>query len=600
MRTRVEPAQGPFGAGCARAVPDSDFRPGRDVRFGPRKTVVARCGPNLSIKHLFAACLHVHRNGQMLLVCRWDRAGEAEGDATNEQALYFSRDGGASWELAGGGALIGMALGSSFKEASSITHGWVDEDRSGRTWIYYTVNQPFTWGEGRPDRSTGGGEIRREELAWKDDAWRLAGPSEIVWAYRRSLPDGRGGRCGDIRTVAWNGILRLRRGSAVMAVGGRSTTDMPAGTFARLDRVWVLISRDDGRTWNEAHFVAGGESLCVAEPTIVETSRDGELVCLLRVQYDTGDQLHRTMSSDGGLTWSTPVPTGLPQCDRQGVKPYLRRTRDGRYVLIQTNEHESNARTNLAVFFTDEAGLRCDRWPVHRTLHIGHRSGWWSGSCYGWLAEDLAGTLWATWTCHDVHGGALYVARLEGIEAEEAPGVEPNGVADEHGDRVPRLCDPLTPAGERSFRFEDVRGRLTAPRFGLFDVVDAIAISVCAWVVRPPEEGAFRLFRLTRRNGRDESGALLCDQDGWRWRDEGGADTEVRQTARTDGWARIRCVISRAELRLELDGDEAVRMKSDPCLGLPTGLQFGGGVVASTCEILLGEFTYRVEEGPCA
>jgi len=53
MRTRVESAQGLFGAGCAIAVLGSDSRPGRVIRFEFRKTVVARCGPNLSIKHLF-------------------------------------------------------------------------------------------------------------------------------------------------------------------------------------------------------------------------------------------------------------------------------------------------------------------------------------------------------------------------------------------------------------------------------------------------------------------------------------------------------------------------------------------------------------------
>ena len=102
------------------------------------------------------------------------------------------------------------------------------------------------------------------------------------------------------------GLVRLRDGSLVMPIGGRSSVLDPQGAFSRLDRVWALVSRDDGATWPEAHFVGGGDSLCVAEPTLVETSRDGELVCLLRVQYGTGNQLHRSVSRDGGRTWSAP------------------------------------------------------------------------------------------------------------------------------------------------------------------------------------------------------------------------------------------------------------------------------------------------------
>jgi hypothetical protein len=565
-------------------------------RFERKKTVVARCGPDLPVKHLFAPCLHLHQSGQMLLVCRWDPVGESEGDATNAQALYFSRDGGATWELAPR-AGVTLSAGSSFDRPSSITHGWIDEDRRGCTWIYYTINQPFTWGEGRPDRSTGGGEIRRVEVLYRDETWQIAGPSEVVWAFRRPLPDGRGGICDNVRTVAWSGILRLRSGVVLMPVGGRATTDTPRGVFAPLNRVWVLRSVDDGRTWNDASLVAGGDALCVAEPTMVELSTDGELACLLRVQYDTGNELYRTVSRDAGRTWSKPFPTGLPQCDRQGVKPFLLHKSDGRYILIQTNEHESTARTNLAVFFTDEAGLCSDRWPVHRTLHVGHRSGWWPGSCYGWLAEDRDGSLWASWTCHDAQGGALYVAKLDDLEPDNAPLVEPNGIADERGDFIPRQCDRLAPSGERSFLFCDVRGRLTTPRFGLLEPAEAIVISLYVWVVRLPEKGVFRLLRLTCRNGRDEVGTLCCDHRGWHWNSEDGWDHGLRVETLTDRWVSLRCQVSLRELRVAIDSEEVLRRTIQPGRGLPTGLQFGGGAVACPCEIVLGGIGYEAGEG---
>jgi len=78
------------------------------------RSVVATCGPGHRAQHLFAPCLRLHSNGQLLIVCRWDEHGTEEGDATNEQVLYFSRDDGATWTMAGGASILTYAGGSSF------------------------------------------------------------------------------------------------------------------------------------------------------------------------------------------------------------------------------------------------------------------------------------------------------------------------------------------------------------------------------------------------------------------------------------------------------------------------------------------------------
>jgi hypothetical protein len=559
---------------------------GHDSPARPWKTVVvAGEGPGLRAKHLFAPCLHAHASGQLLVVCRWDAHGADEGDATNEQALFFSRDGGLSWRLAGDGAILTCALGTSFDRPSSITHAWIFEDRAGATWLYYTINQPFTWGEHRPDRSTGGGEIRRQRIEWNGADWQRTGASEIVWAFQRSLPDGRGGTWRDIRVVAWNGLARLDDGSLVMPVGGRSSVREPRGGFDRLDRVWVLVSRDDGATWPEAHFVAGGDTLCVAEPTLVTTSICDELVCLLRVQYRTGNQLHRTGSRDGGRTWSPPVPTGLPQADHQGVKPFLLRRGDGSYALIQTNEHEVIERTNLAVFLTDERGLRTDRWPRVRTLHIGNRRGWWPGACYGWLAEDRHGDLLAAWPSHDAHGGTLLFARLTRADLERPVGVQPNGVADESGDDVPRF------EAADGWCFRNVRGRLVAADFGVLDEARTREVRLQLRVRALTERGVFRVLRFTAHNGRDEVGVLLLSGDGWRWRAAGRKDSwRLRDE---EEWIDVRCRMDGVAAVLEVGGCAATVALS----AVPTGLQVGGALDRDACEIHVRKVAYRELDG---
>lgn len=565
---------------------------------GISKVLIDQCGPGHRSQHLFAPCLHVHRNGQLLVVCRWDEHGSEEGDATNQQALYFSRDHGRTWSLSGDGPILTCQNGSSFATPSSITHAWVFEDLSARTWLYYTVNQPFSWGEGRPDRSTGGGEIRKLEISWAGDNWVTAGQSQVAWGFQQTLPDGQGSRLDDIRVVSWNGLVRLQDGSLVMPIGGRSSVAAPEGAFSRLNRVWVLVSRNDGRSWNEAYFVGGDDTLCVAEPTLVETSTPGELVCLLRVQYGNGNQLHRTVSRDGGRSWTPPQPTGLPQAGTQGVKPYLMRHGTGRYALIQTNEHQVIERTNIALFLTDESGLLSDSWPQLRTLHIGNRRGWWPGSCYGWLASAEDGSLLAAFPCHDRAGGRLYFCKLTPAAIAPTVALEANGVLDEWGDDVPRRNGPLTPAGEASFVLRNVRGRLVAPDFGIFASVGDLGISLCFAVISPPPTGLLPLLRLTSCNGYVEVLTLLLGPAGGILRATGLTQSFALPAGRPAEWVQLRISIRMALVEVEVSRAGSAPRKTSAILSKqPTGLQIGGAITPEPCEVLVGDLRIRASRG---
>lgn len=78
----------------------------------------------------------------------------------------------------------------------------------------------------------------------------------------------------------------------------------PGGAFAAT----VLRSDDDGRTWQEAHRRIHLPKRGAMEPH-VEQAGDGRVLMVLRNQLG---QLHLSESTDDGVTWSDPKPTGLP------------------------------------------------------------------------------------------------------------------------------------------------------------------------------------------------------------------------------------------------------------------------------------------------
>lgn len=83
---------------------------------------------------------------------------------------------------------------------------------------------------------------------------------------------------------------------------------MPDGTR----HAFVLRTTDDGDSWRCVTLAAGREDLGFGEPAL-GLNAAGEVVALLRTAETTTDRgfLYGAISSDGGLTWSPPVNTGL-------------------------------------------------------------------------------------------------------------------------------------------------------------------------------------------------------------------------------------------------------------------------------------------------
>ena len=561
--------------------------------IAPRTVVTA--GENRPVRHAFAPALHVHPGGDYLLVCRWDVIGSREGDASNQQALSISRDAGQTWHLAHDGRpIVSPAHGTSFSAPSAITHAWFLPHTSGRLSLIYSVNQPHTWGADDPQRSTGGGEIRRVELQRSPSGeWRSAPASAVIWRFQAPLPDGLGGICHDIRAVSWNGAVRTNEGVWLMPIGGRSSQTDPRGDAAPLNRVWLLRSDDDGYTWGSPVFVAGGDEHAFAEPTLVATSDPARWVCLLRVQYETGRELYRADSLDGGKTWSKPVPTGLPNADTHGAKPFLFRAKAGDYWLVQTNEHTTIARTNLALFHTDETGLLSDRWQRVRTLDIGHRAGWWPGSCYGWIAEDIGRNriliAYATATPHETE---LRFSAVDRAAYFSGPTAEPNGVHDEIADDRPLLLpDSADPPPAPAYRLVSTRSRLIATRF-----VDLgprpLQVSFSLSISTLPESANFPLFTLANRHGRDPAFALQLSPVGQLLAWVSGNSTRIVRL-RHGFDHQITCLLRSTEFStIKIDDHsfplpQLAEMRS-------ASLQWGGGpIFREVCHLRLGRIHYQ-------
>ncbi len=566
--------------------------------LSPGFVKVVSAGGNSSFRHVFAPCLHRSSGGHYLVIFRGDLVGENEGESTNAQFLRWSCDRGVTWRHANNGlALVESETGSSFTNPSAISHAWLWEDPARRSWVYYTVNQPFTWGNERPDWSTGGGEIRKIELWFDGQTWRCCGASQVVWTCFDPLPNGAGGEYAVQRVMSWNGVCRTRRGTLLLPIGGRTTVPNPTGAFWPLNRVWVLESVDDGATWRKAYFVGGSESLALAEPTLIETGVDDEIVCLMRCQYRTGNELYQSRSTDGGHTWSEPFPTGLPNANWHGAKPFLFRTSDATCWLVQTNEHAGIERTNLAVFMTDDDGLRTGRWRALHTLSVRNRTGWWPGSCYGWLEQlEHPGEVGVVFGAVGPDSHNLFFGRIRRTAIEAGPIVEPNGVFDEQGNDLPEEYQMTGNKVGKAFRLVTTRSRLVATQWFRFKTYP-MEIRFRMKVDQATVDDAFPLMSAWSRNGRSRLSALTLTPRDARLRIYANQIEVTDSNSLADGaWHDVRCRFD-ADYTFEVSLDGNAVACGGPCfvesIAPLTTVLWGGGLVRrERCSVGVSALSY--------
>lgn len=247
-------------------------------------------------------------NGELLCV---SQCGDVTEPAPGNRVVVFhSADEGKSWS---GPTLIIPDTG----EAVYLTEVTVFRDR---VVVYLTLHNGafLNWRSQR---------VESRDCGY---TWQTLGPleGEETFSFPRGairLPDGRYMMASQHYPVtALENARLVQRGARWLD--------------ADIDRVEnrVLVSSDEGATWRRLGQVDipmkgnTGRRWVWSEPTILDL-RDGRIAMLLRV-CGSG-RLFYAESSDGGMHFTNPIPTDIPN---PGNKPKLIRLADGRIALIHT------------------------------------------------------------------------------------------------------------------------------------------------------------------------------------------------------------------------------------------------------------------------
>ncbi len=144
----------------------------------------------------------------------------------------------------------------------------------------------------------------------------------------------------------------------------------------------MAITRDGGITWTFSRMVPGAG---VMQPSVVPLA-DGRLLPFFR-DATAAHRIHRSESSDNGLTWSAPVPTTLPN-PGGGIEAIA--LASGALAIVY-NDKESSPRDRLAVSLSTDGGATW-RWTRHLENTPGQRFD------YPSLVQARDGSLHATYS----------------------------------------------------------------------------------------------------------------------------------------------------------------------------------------------------------
>lgn len=256
----------------------------------------------------------------------------------------------------------------------------------GKSAISYSTDHGVTWSDYRivtdsplDDRDTGlvnlgGGKIaltwftnsvkfQREWAIERHDTWReLAlryldtvskeGESRFLGSLIRYSNDN-GETWGDeikVPVSAPHGFRVLRDGTYFYL--GKDFVATADGSHDESDRQVSAYASSDGVTWEYRGFVPRPEGIhannCY-EPHVIE-GQNGQLLGFIRVQNVEGHpfSIFRSVSEDGGKTWSVMQPTGL-----EGAPPHLLRHSSGALLCSFAERRDGDSCQKVAVSFDD-------------------------------------------------------------------------------------------------------------------------------------------------------------------------------------------------------------------------------------------------------
>ena len=179
-----------------------------------------------------------------------------------------------------------------------------------------------------------------------------------VWATICDNPDADKPTWSEPRRI-WHGVTLnkptvLSTGEWLLPISLDQRTGFRAfkGCFAELDPLRganVFASTDQGATW-ERRGAAVFPTPDWHEHMLVE-KRDGSLWMLAR----TGKGIMETISTDGGRTWSTPIPSKI---NHPVARFHIRRLASGRLLLVKHGDRigAHNGRSQLSAWLSDDDG----------------------------------------------------------------------------------------------------------------------------------------------------------------------------------------------------------------------------------------------------
>jgi len=293
----------------------------------------------------------IRRVGPNELLATWTTGGFSEPALGNFTMISRSTDDGKTWTPAGRFAhpTRGLFTTELFQPRQGEIHAFLQTYGFG---VWMTQLQSF-----RAISRDGG-------LTWSGPH-SIPGGIQNIWAAGGIVHSS--GRW--IIPVSWAELIgdewaepSVGRAPVQGQVGGRAMkqVEMPQGADSDLQyktgNAWadrnhryvtgVMVSDNDGQSFQLRGYVRGGEHGWLIEPRIVELS-GGRVVMLIRSQQD--GWLWRSESSDKGQTWSAAVKSDIPN---PGSKINLQRSKDGRIFLV--HNPSGKARKPLSLWISND------------------------------------------------------------------------------------------------------------------------------------------------------------------------------------------------------------------------------------------------------
>lgn len=262
------------------------------------------------------------------------------GGGDNEKAflvLATSDDDGASWSDP---RLVIDPRDASLPMARSVISGVPWLDPRGRLWLFFSQSMGYY------DGRMGVWAARCDDPDAASPTW--SAPARLWHGFALNKPSVLSSGEWMLPAALWPRELL----SCGMVESADASPFIDA--FHELDAFRlgnVLVSRDEGRTWERRGGVSFPCAVDFLEQMVVE-KRDGSLLMIVRTLKEG---MWQSVSRDGGATWSE----GKPWLPHVNSRHFLRRLPSGRLLLVKHGvpvDTRPKSRSHLAAYLSEDDG----------------------------------------------------------------------------------------------------------------------------------------------------------------------------------------------------------------------------------------------------